>query len=237
MTQIKEIDYTKVFVVIPAFNEEQSIGKVIHDIPNVPRKNITVVNNGSTDSTQKVAEESGATVLSEARKGYGWACLKGCEYVAKMKGETIVFLDGDYSDYPDQLPSVIAPIYEQNMDLVIGSRVLGSREKGSMTIPQSFGNWLSSKLLFLFYGVNYTDLGPFRAIRFESYKSLSMSDKTYGWTIEMQIKAAQKKMNYCEVPVDYKVRIGQSKVSGTIKGAVMAGIKIIFAVFKYKFTK
>ena len=237
MTQIKEIDYTKVYVVIPAFNEEQSIGKVIHDIPFVPRQNIIVVNNGSTDSTQKVIEEAGAIALFESRKGYGWACLKGCEYVEKMNGETVVFLDGDYSDYPEQLPDVIAPIYEQNMDLVIGSRALGSREEGSMTVPQHFGNWLASKLLKIFYKVNYTDLGPFRAIRFESYKALCMSDKTYGWTIEMQIKAAQKRMNYCEVPVDYKARIGVSKVSGTIKGAVMAGIKIIFAVFKYKFTK
>lgn len=237
MTQIKEIDYTKVFVVIPAFNEEKSIGKVINDIPHVSRQNIIVVNNGSTDSTQKVVEDAGATALFEPRKGYGWACLKGCALVEELKGETIVFLDGDYSDYPEQLPRVIAPIYEQNMDLVIGSRALGNREKGSMTIPQEFGNWLASKLLKIFYGVNYTDLGPFRAIRLESYKSLGMSDKTYGWTIEMQIKAAQKKMKYCEVPVDYKARIGVSKVSGTIKGAVMAGIKIIFAVFKYKFTK
>ncbi len=237
MTQIKEIDYTKVFVVIPAFNEEQSIAKVINDIPFVPRKNIIVVNNGSTDSTQEMVESTGATALFEPRKGYGWACLKGCEHVEKMNGETIVFLDGDYSDYPEQLPDVIAPIYEQNMDLVIGSRALGSREKGSMTVPQRFGNWLASKLLIIFYGVKYTDLGPFRAIRFESYKELSMSDKTYGWTIEMQIKAAKKKMNYCEVSVDYKARIGQSKVSGTLKGAVMAGIKIIFAVFKYKFTE
>ncbi|WP_199851570.1 glycosyltransferase family 2 protein [Brumimicrobium mesophilum] len=237
MTYNKEIDYTKVFVVIPAFNEEQSIVKVIKDIPNVPLENIIVVSNGSTDNTEKVAGAAGATVLLEPRKGYGWACLKGCEHVEKMDGETIVFLDGDYSDYPQQLTKVIAPIYEQNMDLVIGSRALGNREKGSMTIPQQFGNWLSSKLLKIFYGVNFTDLGPFRAIRFESYKSLGMSDKTYGWTIEMQIKSAQKKLKYCEVSVDYKVRIGQSKVSGTIKGAVMAGIKIIFAVFKYKFIK
>jgi glycosyltransferase involved in cell wall biosynthesis len=237
MTKDSNIDYSKVFVVIPAFNEEQSIDKVILEIPNVPRKNIIVVNNGSTDQTQEVIESTGATALFEPRKGYGWACLKGCAYVEEMEGETIVFLDGDYSDYPEQLTKVIAPIYENNMDLVIGSRALGKKEKGSMTLPQEFGNWLSSKLLKVFYKVNYTDLGPFRAIRFESYKKLRMHDKTYGWTIEMQIKAAQNKMNYCEVPVDYKARIGTSKVSGTIKGAVLAGIKIIFAVFKYKFSK
>jgi len=231
------IDYSKVFVVIPAFNEEQSIDKVILDIPHVPRQNVIVVNNGSTDNTHGVIESTGATALFEPRKGYGWACLKGCAHVAEMKGETIVFMDGDYSDYPEQLTRVIAPIYEQNMELVIGSRALGKREKGSMTVPQEFGNWLSSKLLKIFYKVNYTDLGPFRAIRFDSYEKLEMSDKTYGWTIEMQIKAAQNNMNYCEVSVDYKARIGTSKVSGTIKGAVMAGIKIIFAVFKYKFSK
>lgn len=237
MVNDSTIDYSKIFVVIPAFNEEQSIDKVILDIPNVPRKNVIVVNNGSTDRTKEVIESTGAIALFEPRKGYGWACLKGCAYVSEMKGETIVFMDGDYSDYPEQLTRVIAPIYEQNMDLVIGSRALGKREKGSMTVPQQFGNWLSSKLLKIFYKVNYTDLGPFRAIRFESYEKLGMSDKTYGWTIEMQIKAAQNNMNYCEVSVDYKARIGTSKVSGTIKGAVMAGIKIIFAVFKYKFSK
>lgn len=234
---MNQIDYSKVFVVIPAFNEEKSIAKVINEIPHVPTKNIIVVNNGSTDQTQQVAEAAGATVLLESRKGYGWACLKGCELVEKQKGETIVFLDGDYSDYPEQLVDVVAPIYNDGVDLVIGSRALGKREKGSMTIPQHFGNWLASKLLKIFYGVNYTDLGPFRAIRLESYKSLCMNDKTYGWTIEMQIKSAQKKQKYCEIPVDYKARIGQSKVSGTVKGSVMAGIKIIFAVFKYKFTQ
>ncbi|PKR81798.1 UDP-glucose--dolichyl-phosphate glucosyltransferase [Brumimicrobium salinarum] len=228
------IDYAKVFVVIPAFNEQESIVKVIADIPFVPRKNIIVVNNGSTDETQKRVESTGAIALFEPRKGYGWACLKGCAYVANKQVETIVFLDGDYSDYPEQLPDVIAPIYEQDMDIVIGSRALGVKENGSMTLPQRFGNWLSSKLLKLLYKVEYTDLGPFRAIRFGAYQALEMQDKTYGWTIEMQIKAAQKNMKSCEVPVNYRVRIGTSKVSGTIKGAVMAGVKIIFTVFKYK---
>lgn len=234
---VSESNFLKSFVVIPAYNEEQSIAKVIHEIPNVPIKNIIVVNNGSTDKTQQVVENTGAIALLEERKGYGWACLKGCEYVEQMKGEYLVFLDGDYSDYPHQLTEVIAPIFEQNMDLVIGSRALGDREKGSMTFPQRFGNWLSSKLLKIFYNASFTDLGPFRAIRFEAFKKLEMTDKTYGWTIEMQIKAVQKKLKYCEVPVDYKVRIGQSKVSGTVKGAVFAGIKIIFAVFKYKMVR
>src|SRR5690554_5248628 len=169
MTSFKEIDYSKIFVVNPAFNEEQSIRKVIEDIPKVPRKNVIVVNNNSSDKTQEVVQSTGAIVLFEPRMGYGWACLKGVEYVEQEEGETIVSLDGDYSDFPEQLPEVIAPIYEQEMDLVIGSRALGNREKGSMTMPQLFGNWLVSKLLRIFYGVKYTDLGPFRAMRFNKF--------------------------------------------------------------------
>lgn len=237
MAEIKEVNYAKIFVVIPAYNEEQSIAKVIKDIPFLPRENIIVVNNNSTDRTHEVVTSTGAISLFEERKGYGWACLKGCDFVKSKNGEVIVFLDGDYSDYPQQLTDVIAPIYTQNMDMVIGSRALGEREKGAMTFPQVFGNWLASRLMHLFYGVKYTDLGPFRAIRFEAFERLNMNDKTYGWTIEMQIKAAQKGLKSCEVPVDYKKRIGVSKVSGTVKGALMAGIKIIFAVFKYKFTE
>lgn len=226
----------RIFVVIPAFNEEASIGKVIAEIPDVVEE-IIVVNNNSTDNTILEAAKAGATVLEEPRKGYGWACLKGIEYAYKHEATIIVFLDGDYSDYPEQLNEVIRPILEDNMDMVIGSRALGNRKKGSMTFPQVFGNWLATNLLKIFYRAKFTDLGPFRAIKSDSLKKLGMSDKTYGWTIEMQIKAAQKKLNFCEVPVDYKPRIGTSKVSGTIKGAVLAGIKIIFAVFKYKFVR
>lgn len=222
-------------VVIPAFNEEKSIAKVIEDIPKDIVSNIIVVNNNSTDNTRKVAEQAGAIVLDESRKGYGWACLKGIEKAKSLKAEIIVFLDGDYSDHPEQLPEIIAPIMDNDKDMVIGSRALGHKEKGSLTPQQVFGNWLATRLMRIFYGVRYTDLGPFRAIKVEALEKLNMQDKTYGWTIEMQIRSAQHKLNTCEVPVDYRKRIGVSKVSGTVKGTIMAGYKIIFAILKYKF--
>jgi glycosyltransferase involved in cell wall biosynthesis len=227
---------SQLFVVIPAHNEEQSIAKVITEVPIIEKQNIIVVSNNSTDGTEEVALKAGATVLSENRKGYGWACLKGIDYADQQGAEVIVFMDGDYADYPEQMKAVIKPILEENMDMVIGSRALGNKQKGSMTVPQVFGNWLATNLLKIFYGAHFTDLGPFRAIKMDALKKLHMSDKTYGWTVEMQIKAAKYNLEFCEVPVDYKARIGTSKVSGTLKGAVLAGIKIIFAVFKYKFT-
>ena len=222
-------------VVIPAFNEDQSIGKVVLDIDRELVNHVIVVNNNSTDNTVKVAIEAGAIVLDETRKGYGWACLKGIAECKKLNTEIIVFLDGDYSDYPEEIKDVVAPILENDRDLVIGSRVLGKREKGSLTPQQVFGNWLATKLIRVFYRGKFTDLGPFRAMKFQSLQKLGMSDKTYGWTIEMQIKVLKHKMSYSEVPVNYKKRIGVSKVSGTVKGTILAGIKIIFAVFKYLF--
>lgn len=225
----------KIVVIIPAFNEERSIAKVIDDIPNEIVSHVIVGNNASTDNTKQVAMAAGAIVVDEPRKGYGWACLAAIEKSKEFNPEIIVFLDGDYSDYPSEIPIVIKPILEQNMDMVIGSRVLGQREKGSLTPQQVFGNWLATRLIRIFYRARYTDLGPFRAIKVESLDQLKMADKTYGWTIEMQIKASKQKLRFCEVPVNYKKRIGVSKVSGTVKGTVLAGIKIIFAVFKYLF--
>ena len=226
-------------VIIPAFNEEASIGQVIEALPKAYIMKVVVGNNASTDATKAVAEKAGATVVDEARKGYGWACLKAMEHIASwpVKPEIVVFIDGDFSDYPQELPNVVAPILEQDIDLVIGSRALGKKVKGSMTMPQIFGNWLATRLMRLFYGVEYTDLGPFRAIKYSKLLALNMADKTYGWTIEMQLKAANHKMTYTEVPVNYKKRIGISKVSGTVKGTILAGYKIIGAVFKYKFIK
>lgn len=224
-------------IVIPAFNEEASIGKVVDDIPKDWVTEIIVVSNNSSDKTEVNAKKAGATVLVENRKGYGWACLKGIAYAIKGKAEIIVFLDGDYSDYPQQLPEVVSPILNDGIDLVIGSRALGERDPKSMTIPQIFGNWLATRLMRIFYGIKFTDLGPFRAIKTNALEKLKMQDKTYGWTIEMQIKAAQNKLKCTEVPVNYKNRIGTSKVSGTVKGTIMAGYKIIFAIFKYKFNK
>ena len=222
-------------VIIPAFNEEKSIGKVVSDIPRDLVEHVIVVNNNSNDNTVEVAKSAGAIVLDEPRRGYGWACLKGIEKSRELKTDIVVFMDGDYSDYPEEIVKVIAPILEDNHDMVIGSRVLGKREKGSLTPQQVFGNWLATKLIRFFYGARFTDLGPFRAIKSDALEQLKMADKTYGWTIEMQIKASKEKMKFCEVPVNYRKRIGISKVSGTIKGTVLAGIKIIFAIFKYRF--
>jgi glycosyltransferase involved in cell wall biosynthesis len=228
---------TKIVVIIPAVNEEESIGKVVSELPQDIVSDIIVCNNGSTDDTENVAKSAGAIVVNEPKPGYGWACLKGMEYAAQMevKPDIIVFIDGDYSDYPAELTNVVAPILEDDIDLAIGSRALGAKEKGSMTVPQRFGNWLATRLMRLFYRVRYTDLGPFRAIKYDKLLALKMADKTYGWTIEMQLKAAKQKMTHTEVPVNYKKRIGESKVSGTIKGTIMAGYKIIFAIFKYRF--
>ncbi len=226
---------TGVVVIIPAFNEENAVGKVIDDIPKEKVDEIVVVNNNSRDKTSEVANERGATVLDEPNQGYGRACLKGMDYVSKLerKPEIIVFLDADYSDYPQQMVDMIEPIKNDTLDFVVGSRALGKREQRSMTIPQIFGNWLATSMLKVLYGVNYTDLGPFRAIRYTSLLNLNMSDKTYGWTVEMQAKSAKQKLRYAEIPVDYRKRIGKSKVSGTVKGTVLAGYKIITTIIKY----
>ena len=225
----------KTIVIIPAFNEENAVGQVVRAIPKDWVDEVVVVNNNSTDLTSEKAQKAGATVLFEAKKGYGRACLKGIDYVNQMlnKPEIVVFIDADYSDYPEQMPELIRPIKEEEVDLVIGSRALGKREKGSMTIPQLFGNWLATTLLKLLYGAKFTDLGPFRAIRYSSLLALDMQDETYGWTVEMQLKAAKQKLRFKEVPVDYRNRIGFSKISGTVKGTFMAGYKIITTLFKY----
>ena len=223
-------------VIIPAFNEQNSVGKVVRDIPEDLVCEVIVVNNASTDDTDISARQEGATVLDEPRQGYGFACLKGIEYVKSNTNQIpdiIVFIDADYSDYPEELPKLVKPIMEEDADLVIGSRALGNREKGSMTFPQIFGNWLATNLLRLFYGTKFTDLGPFRAIKYQSLIALDMQDTTYGWTVEMQLKAAKKKLKCVEVPVTYRKRIGFSKISGTIKGTFLAGYKILWTIFKY----
>lgn len=223
------------YVIIPAFNEANSVGKVIRDIPKELVKEIIVVNNNSNDHTAKSALEAGATVLHEPRQGYGYACLKGIEYLKEKQVDIVVFLDADYSDYPEQIAELIAPINQNNFDFVIGSRALGQRESGSMTPQQVFGNWLATRLIKLFFSVAYTDLGPFRAIRYDTLMAMAMEDQTYGWTVEMQLKAAKMKIRTTEVPVDYRRRIGVSKVSGTIRGTIMAGYKILGWIFKYTF--
>lgn len=221
-------------VIIPAYNEADSIGAVISEIPKSVSE-IIVVNNNSTDNTVLNAKKAGATVLTENRKGYGYACLKGLNYISKKSKtpQIVVFIDGDYSDYPEELNKIVAPIINDNIDFVIGARNKELREAGSMTFPQIFGNELATFLMKLFFGAKFTDLGPFRAIKYEKLIELQMQDKTYGWTVEMQLKALRKKLSYTEVPVRYKKRIGISKVSGTVKGAIFAGIKILAWIFKY----
>ena len=225
-------------VIIPAYNEADSIEKVIGDIPTLVSE-IIVVSNNSSDATETIARTAGATVLKENRRGYGYACLKGMDYISELpsKPDIIVFLDGDYSDYPEQLLEIIKPIIEDKIDFVVGAREKKLREKGSMTGPQIFGNWLATRLMRIFYRSKFTDLGPFRAITYTKLLDLNMQDKTYGWTVEMQLKALRKKYSYVEVPVKYRNRIGHSKVSGTLKGTIFAGIKILGWIFKYSFKK
>ena len=222
-------------VIIPAYNEEKSIGLVVDEIPKEWVRNIVVANNNSTDKTGEVAEEHGAVVVFQPNPGYGNACLKAMEFIAEQetKPDIVVFLDGDHSDYPQQLPDLVKPILDNQADLVIGSRALGKSESDSLTPQQLFGNWLATRMLRLFYGETFTDLGPFRAIRYSSLVRINMVDKNYGWTVEMQIKAAKQKLRCAEVPVDYRVRIGQTKVSGTVKGTIGASYKIILTLFKY----
>ena len=222
-------------VIIPAYNEQNSIAKVIGDIPQDWVEEVVVVNNNSNDHTVINAQEAGATVLEEYRQGYGYACLCGINYVSQqaIKPDIIVFMDADYSDHPEELPALVQPIVDDKADLVIGSRSLGQRERGAMTPQQVWGNWLATKLLKWLYGAHFTDLGPFRAIRYESLIQLGMRDQTYGWTVEMQLKAAQQGLRCVEVPVRYRQRIGVSKVSGTVKGTIMAGYKIIGTIIKY----
>lgn len=222
-----------IYVIIPAFNESQSIAKVIGDIPAIV-KEIIVVDNGSTDNTGVIAKECGATVLRENRKGYGYSCLLGMDHVRKKANpdDIIVFLDGDYSDFPSEINQIVEPILKSNMDMVIGSRVLGQREAGSLLFQQRAGNWLATQLIKLLYNAHFTDLGPFRAIKWSALTIIDMQDKTFGWTVEMQVKAAKQKLKFTEVPVNYRRRIGVSKVSGTVYGTIMAGYKILLTIFK-----
>ncbi|MDO5971852.1 glycosyltransferase family 2 protein [Flavivirga aquimarina] len=229
---------THIKVIIPAFNEAASISNVINDIPTRVDE-IIVVSNNSTDNTEINAKKAGATVLKETNKGYGYACLKGMDYISKQekRPDIVVFLDGDYSDYPEELTKIVAPIINDDIDFVIGTRVKRLREQGSMTIPQIFGNWLATSLMTLFFRAKFTDLGPFRAIKYDTLLALNMEDKTYGWTVEMQLKVLKQKFSYAEIPVNYRNRIGVSKVSGTVKGAIFAGIKILGWIFKYSIKK
>ncbi|MEK9612567.1 MAG: glycosyltransferase family 2 protein [Flavobacteriaceae bacterium] len=226
----------KIAIIIPAFNESKSIGSVLDAIPkNVDE--VVVVDNGSTDSTAEIVKSKHATLLFEPKKGYGHACLKGMKYLEKNPPEIVVFLDGDFSDYPEELNKIVSPIINNQAEFVIGARVQSLREKGSMTPQQIFGNGLACFLMSFMYRSTFTDLGPFRAIGWENLMALEMNDKTYGWTVEMQLKVLRRKLSYLEVPVRYRKRIGQSKVSGTVRGTFMAGYKILTWIGKFYFSR
>ena len=226
---------SRISVIIPVFNEQDAIEKVIGDIPSHLPTEIIVVDNGSTDQTAKLAAAMGARIVRENRRGYGSACLAGI--AATNEPDIVVFLDGDYSDHPNEMPDLIAPIMENRADLVIGSRVLGNSEPGALMIQARFGNRLATRLIKILFGVSYTDLGPFRAIRYRTLMDLNMWDKTFGWTVEMQVKAAIQALKIKEVPVSYRKRIGVSKITGTIEGTLKAGWKILFTIFKYRFMR
>jgi glycosyltransferase involved in cell wall biosynthesis len=227
----------RIFVIIPMLNEQRSIGLVIDDLPEVAE--IVVVDNGSTDEGASVARSKGATVIDEPQKGYGKACLTGIEHVvskaADPESTIVAFIDGDYSDHPNELPLLIDKISNEDFDFVIGSRSKGDREKGAMHFQAIFGNWLACTLMRIFWGAKFTDLGPFRAIRLPALQKLSMRDENFGWTIEMQIKAFRQGLRIAEVPVSYRCRIGVSKISGTISGTFRAGHKILWTIFRYRF--
>lgn len=224
----------KVAVIIPVLNEERSIGAVLDHIPRDDHSRIIVVDNGSTDDTARVAKEHGAHVVSEPRRGYGFACLRGIQEL--QDPDVVVFLDGDFSDYPEEMELLIEPIARGEADLVIGSRSLGNHQKDALPPHAAFGNRLASALIWLLFRFRYTDLGPFRAIRYDALKKLGMLDQTFGWTVEMQIKAIRHGLRIREVPVSYRKRIGQSKISGTVVGSIKAGSKIIWTIFKHRFS-
>jgi len=224
----------RVSVIIPAFNEESSIGLVLNALPKEILHEIIVVDNGSTDATARVARESGARVVEEKRKGYGSACLKGIEELNQP--DIVVFLDGDFSDFPEEITRLVEPIASGQKDFVLGSRMILAESRAALLPQARYGNWLAVFLMRLFFGVRYTDLGPFRAIRYESLKKIGMQDTNFGWTVEMQIKAVQYKLRILEIPVHYRERVGVSKITGTVSGTVKAGTKIIYTIFKYLIT-
>ena len=226
----------KISVIIPALDEEESIGQVLNDIPGEIVEEVIVVDNGSSDNTVTVSKGLGVNVILEPLKGYGAACLRGIS-ILKQDTDIVVFLDADYSDYPQDLHTVVKPIIDDDAEMVIGSRMLGVRKKGALLPQAIFGNKLATFLIRLFWGFKYTDLGPFRAIKYRDLIALNMIDKNFGWTVEMQIKALKKGLRIAEVPVRYRKRIGKSKITGTFSGTVRAGVKIIYTIFKYGFIK
>lgn len=221
-------------VVSPAYNEEASVGRVLDAVPRPPVRRHVVADNNSTDRTAEVAAAHGAIVVPAPRPGYGSACLAGLDWLrANDPPEIVVFLDADFSDHPEELPAVIAPILADEADLVIGSRILGRRERGALLPQARAGNLVACTLIRLFYGHRFTDLGPFRAIRWDALERIGMEDPDFGWTAEMQVKALRHGLRAVEIPVSYRKRVGVSKITGTLRGTVLAGYKILWTVFRY----
>ena len=227
-------------VVIPARDEREAIGRVLADLPGrllngrqtgAVVDQVVVVDNGSTDDTAARAREAGAEVVSEPRKGYGQACLAGI--AALRECDTVVFLDGDYSDHPQEMARLLNPMWADGAEFVIGSRVLGNRQPGALPLQSRLGNLVATSLIRMLFGVSYTDLGPFRAISRRALEQLEMEDRDFGWTVEMQIKAAKQGLRIAEVPVSYRRRIGASKISGTVAGSVRAGFKILSTICRH----
>ena len=224
----------RISVIIPAYNEEKSIGLVLDALPQELLHEIIVVDNNSTDNTARSAIEKGARVVEEKRRGYGSACLKGISELDNP--HIVVFLDGDFSDYPEEIVKLVAPIESGEMDFVLGSRMILPESRLAL-LPQSrYGNQLAVFLMRLFFRHQYTDLGPFRAIRYGALQSIAMQDTNFGWTVEMQIKAVKKGLRILEIPVKYRERVGVSKITGTFSGTIKAGTKIIYTIFKYLLT-
>jgi len=230
---IKSSSPVNAVVIIPVLNEESSIGKVLKSIPERFKRQVIVVDNGSTDKTADIARENGAQVVVEPLRGYGSACLAGIARAGELNPDYLIFLDGDFSDYPEDMDSLFDHMIDNHLDLVIGSRSAGLAEAGALAPQARFGNWLATTLMGLRYEKKFTDLGPFRAVRWDALKRLKMKDKNYGWTMEMQIKSLKMGMKVGEIPVRYRQRIGVSKITGTIKGSVLAGYKILATLTRY----
>jgi glycosyltransferase involved in cell wall biosynthesis len=223
---------SSIVLIIPAFNEEETISRVVKSIPSTANE-VIVVDNGSTDRTGQLAESAGATVITDSRKGYGYACTAGIRYAQEKKADILVFMDGDGSDDPTELEKIVEPILKDEADCVVGSRLSGAMLPGSMTFPQKFGNRLAAFLMKVLYRSTFTDLGPFRAIRATRMQELDMKEMTYGGTVEMQLKVLKHGLRYVEIPVNYSPRLGgKSKVSGTVKGTILAGYMIIKTILK-----
>ena len=225
----------QISVIIPALNEAKAIAQVIDRIPAFVHE-VIVADNGSTDDTAEIARAQGARVVAAPERGYGNACLAGVA-AASPQTEIYVFLDGDGSDTPEAMDELVAPIIQNEADLVIGSRALGTAQAGALTLPQRFGNWLACFLMTRIWNATYTDLGPFRAITKDAYDALNMEAPTYGWTVEMQVRAVKQGLKTKDVPMDYFRRVGKSKISGTVRGVVLAGVYILGTIFVEAFRR